>query len=248
MKNFTRNFLGLALLLLSQLGSPLFAQTAQNTLTSTTLAAALSTSNATVLTITSATGITVSPATNLYIDKELMSVKSVSGTQIGVTRGMGGTTAMPHINTAVVLAGRPNWFSLIDPAGGCTNANVIATPLVNIKNGNQWLCSTVLLKWVPGFGNYDRQAEVTTAVASANGVIVPSGPIFHVTGANAITGFTVPVGYGGGDIVIIPDGTFTWTAAGNIALAGTAVVSKAIIFKFDTNAAKPFFPVNQVTP
>jgi hypothetical protein len=37
---------------------------------------------------------------------------------------------------------------------------------------------------------------------------------------------------------IIPDGAFTWTTAGNIALAGTAVVNKALTFLWDAKNSK----------
>jgi len=74
------------------------------------------------------------------------------------------------------------------------------------------------------------------------GVTLPSGPLFHVTGTNAITGWTIPVGFAGGSFTVIPDAVFTWTAVGNIALAGTAVVSKALTFTYDGNAAKVWFP------
>lgn len=56
----------------------------------------------------------------------------------------------------------------------------------------------------------------------------PTGYITIVSGALAITGITIPYAGFAGTIVLIPTGTFTWTAATNIALAGTAVVSKSI--------------------
>lgn len=77
--------------------------------------------------------------------------------------------------------------------------------------------------------------------ASAAGVVAPpqGADYFHITGALAITGFTNPTGIqDGASFDVIPDGTFTWTAAGNIALAGTAVVSKTLTFKWDATTAK----------
>jgi hypothetical protein len=78
----------------------------------------------------------------------------------------------------------------------------------------------------------------TAAVASVAGQVTPSGPLFHITGALAITGFLLPVGFTGGSFTVIPDGTFTWTTANNIAIAGTAVVNKALTFWYDTNSSK----------
>lgn len=70
--------------------------------------------------------------------------------------------------------------------------------------------------------------------ASVAGVITfPTGLIHAVSGALAITGITVPyVGFQG-MIIVIPQAAFTWTAAGNIGLAGTAVIGKLIIFVYD---------------
>jgi hypothetical protein len=65
--------------------------------------------------------------------------------------------------------------------------------------------------------------------------------MFHVTGTAAVTGFTIPVGFMGGSFTIIPDGAFTWTTAGNIGLAGTAVVSRTLTFTWEVNAGK-FYP------
>jgi hypothetical protein len=112
---------------------------------------------------------------------------------------------------------------------------------VNTKTGSEWLCSTVTLSWVPGFGNDVGPAAVTAAVASAAGKITPSGPLFHITGTAAITGFNIPVGFTGGNVCAIPDGIFTTTNANNIAIASTAVVSKTECWTYDTNAAK-FYP------
>ena len=42
----------------------------------------------------------------------------------------------------------------------------------------------------------------------------------------------------GGTITLIPTGAFTWTTAGNIAVAGTAVVSKALIMTYDYGTGK----------
>ena len=47
-----------------------------------------------------------------------------------------------------------------------------------------------------------------------------------------------PISLGGGQITLVPTGVFTWTTGGNIALAGTAVVSKAITFTFDVTTTK----------
>lgn len=217
---------------------PMLASAQQNTLTATTLSAAIGTSSVQTFNVASVTGITAGN-TVLFIEREAMFVNAVSGTTVTVVRGYEATAGVAHPNGAVVLAGRPQWFNKYDPSGSCTLANVVASPWVNIRNSQQWLCG--ITGWVPGFGNGDLPPGVTAAVASAAGQITPSGPLFHITGALAITGFVLPVGFQTGNICVIPDGTFTTTTANNIALASTAVVSKTLCFTYDRNTSK-FYP------
>lgn len=218
---------------------------AQNTLTQTTLAAKISPSQ-NVITVASTTGITVAPnttATVIFVDMELMTVLAVGpgAGEVTVARGANGTPASGHASGAMVLAGSPIYFIDHDPQG--TTDNALVSPLVNTSNGRQWLLSSVTGTWVPGFQNEAEPPVVTAAVASAAGVILPSGPLFHVTGALAVTGFTTPVGcdataVGGTQFSIIPDGTFTWTTAGNIAVLGTAVVNRILTFTWDAANSK----------
>jgi hypothetical protein len=73
-----------------------------------------------------------------------------------------------------------------------------------------------------------------STVASVAGSINPTGTVFTVSGTNAITGITLPAGVGVGfTISIVPSAIFTWTAAGNISLAGTAVVNKLLVFTWN---------------
>lgn len=74
--------------------------------------------------------------------------------------------------------------------------------------------------------------------ASVAGVFTPTYPITRVSGVLAITGITVPYADFSGSIILIPTGLWTWTAAGNIAVAGSAVVSRAVQFTYDPFAAK----------
>ena len=218
---------------------------AQNTLTQTTLAAKINSSQNTI-TVASTTGITVAPnttATVIFVDMELMTVLQVGpgAGELIVARGANGTPAAGHASGAMVLAGSPIFFIDHDPQG--TTDNALVSPLVNTENGRQWLLSSITGTWVPGFQNTAEPPVVTAAVASAAGVILPSGPLFHVTGALAITGFTTPVGcdatvVGGSQFTIITDGTFTWTTAGNIAVLGTAVVNRPLTFTWDATNSK----------
>ena len=75
-------------------------------------------------------------------------------------------------------------------------------------------------------------------IASAT-TIAPLNPIVFVSGTTAIATITPPPSMvGGGQITLIPTGIFTTTTAGNIALASTAVVSKALIMTWDATTAK----------
>ena len=81
--------------------------------------------------------------------------------------------------------------------------------------------------------------EVAPTIASA-GTIAPTKQITFVSGTTAIVTITAPTGIAttGGQITLIPTGIFTTTAAGNIALASTAVVSRALIMTYDATTAK----------
>lgn len=222
-------------------------------LTQTTLSAAISNS-ASVITVASATGITA-PVNNipqqLYLINpettrgELVNVTAVSGTQVNIARVS--LFRQGFISGAVVVIGPSpanpylQAFQEFDPVGAVTAAQVQVTPWINAVNGNQWLRSVDGL-WIPGFNNNSQSLGISATVASPAGALTPTGPMFHVSGTNAVTGITIPVGFTGGVITIIPDGNFTWTTAGNIALAGTAVTGRVLQFRYDSNAAKPFYP------
>lgn len=221
-----------------------FAQT--NFFTQTTLSASVASADRTI-NVTSATGINApsqgTVGSQLYVISpgnnrgETMLVQTVVGTVIGVARGRTGNAgSIP--NGALVMIGLPNWYRSYDPAGGCVTASTYISPHVNVLTGAEFLCSPITLSWVAGFGNFASPPAVTAAVASAAGAITPSGPLFHVTGALAITGFTLAIGQVGGTFTIIPDGTFTWTTAGNIGIAGTAVVNRPLTFTWDATNSK----------
>ena len=217
--------------------------------------------------LASATGITQSfngqPVTFILVDTEVEGILTlVTGqtTIYNVLRGQMGTKVSPHASGTMVLAevvtpqfggySGSGGLQAADPPvnGACTGTNTLVTPWVNVFTGAQWLCSSVTGTWVPGWNNpYSGgpggRASVTTAVASAAGQITPSGPLFHITGTAAITGFLIPVGFnataeGGGSFCVIPDGIFTTTTANNVALASTAVVNKLLCWTWDGTNSK----------
>lgn len=216
-------------------------------LTQTTLSAAVGRGD-TVIPLTSVTGISAGSllagtvGTQLYVVDlgeiigEIMNVVSVSGNNATVTRSP--SAAVAHASGAMVLAQQPQAFQKYNPTGTTDGA---WTPWVNTITGEQWIYSSITGTWIPGFGNNSGPTQVSAAVASAAGAILPSGKLFHVTGTAAVTGFTIPVGGVGVGFSIIPDGVFSWTTAGNIALAGTAVVNKILTFTWDASNSK-FIP------
>lgn len=222
------------------------------TLTQTTLSSAVTQSQTnfpTTIKVASATGISapsLPSGTNgsfLYVldpgsDRgEMMKVTAVSGTTISVMRGLAGTSATAHVSGAIVVIGAGKDFKDYDPSGACTTATTAVTPWINVKNGRQWLCSTVTTSWVPGWHNAGAKAATAT-VASAAGAITPSGPLFSVSGTAAVTGFNIPVGFASGSFCVVPTGAFTWTTAGNINTAGTAVVGRTLCFTWSATASK----------
>jgi hypothetical protein len=96
----------------------------------------------------------------------------------------------------------------------------------------------------PTFTNVKYSGLIATTaaaptIASAT-TIAPTTSIAFVSGTTAVVTITAPapISTGGGSITLIPTGIFTWTTAGNIALAGTAVVSKALTLVYDVTTAK----------
>jgi hypothetical protein len=221
-----------------------FADAQSNTFTQTSITAAMTaTQNYAVL----ASATNVAAAKGILIDSELMVVGKyyTTGLTVPVTRDT--QKKGQHASGAAALVGKPAWFSTFDPYGGCTAANTLVTPWVTVPNqflggdARQWICSTILNRWVPGWNNDLAPPQPTAAVASAAGLITPSGQLFHITGVLAITGFNIPVGFAYGSFTVIPDGIWTTTTANNIALASTSIVSKPLTFVFDANTAK-FYP------
>lgn len=227
----------------------------------------------TLIQVTSATGIVgIAPnlgvtasqptqATNLYIDREQIRVIAVNGTQLTVVRGVNGTVATPHVSGSMVLFGPARFFYVNDPGGvgspspggnisgvSCLVANVLVSPWVNIRTGAQWLCSTDTLTWVPGWNNggAGSAANVPSAgtEASAAGTNAVLGPVFAISGTNAIVTFTPPIGFdntavGGGCFTVIPKGIFTWTAAGNISVLGTTTaITQNVTFCWNPYTSK----------
>jgi len=79
----------------------------------------------------------------------------------------------------------------------------------------------------------------TNTIASATS-ITPVKSINFISGTAAIETIVTqpPITGANGTIILIPTGAFTWTTAGNIAIAGTAVVGKALHMTFSGSSLK----------
>jgi hypothetical protein len=104
----------------------------------------------------------------------------------------------------------------------------LVTPVIGAATGTSLSLS--------GFSAVSAAAPT---IASAT-TIAPTTPIVFVSGTTAIVNITAaaPISTGGGTITLIPTGAFTWTAAGNIAVLGTAVVNRALTMTYDTTTTK----------
>ena len=85
--------------------------------------------------------------------------------------------------------------------------------------------------------NVQMGGSVTSATS-----IIPTGDIFHVTGANKINTIIAPGLYANRQITILPDAVFTLGTSGNIAIASTAVVGKAMVLTYDGVNTDKWYP------
>jgi len=116
--------------------------------------------------------------------------------------------------------------------------------------GNDWLHigygfnQIPLMQFLGGLAFYDRLPAVAFAntaptVASATSIIIQS-PVTFVSGTTSIATIAAPglTDTGSAQITIIPTGLWSTTTAGNIALATTAVVNRALTLTYDSATAK----------
>lgn len=89
------------------------------------------------------------------------------------------------------------------------------------------------------FGGLIGTSAAATTIASAT-TIAPTKSITFISGTAAVVTITAATSFAaaGGSITLIPTAAFTWTTAGNIAVAGTAVVSRALTMTYDSGTTK----------
>lgn len=119
---------------------------AQTYLTTTTNSSAVDATQ-TSITLAAVTGLAAGAA--IYVDRELMTVRSVSGLIVTVNRGQSGTVANAHGASRTVIlipaAAVPTVISAVAPSqtngvGTCTPSNHRYLPIINPTTGNVWTC------------------------------------------------------------------------------------------------------------
>ena len=116
-------------------------------------------------------------------------------------------------------------------------------------NGDLTLTGTLNAANISSFNTLTaNNASVSTFTAMSGGVgtiasastIAPVKQITYISGTAAIVTITpqAPISGANGSIILIPTGAFTWTTAGNIAIAGTAVVGKALHMTYTDSTGK----------
>ena len=227
-----------------------FSAFAQTSLVQTTLSVAQARSDS-FITLTSATGVSApgigTAGTQLYVadygqnvgeTETILLADPNNALRFQVQRTSSKTVA--HAVGAMILLGPPNYFQKYDPTGICTGSYVPSvTPWLNTNNGLQWLCSSITGTWVPGFGNFSAPAQPTTAWASGTAAMVPTGPLFHVSGNSAMTSITVPVGgSNGAPFCVIWDSTGSTSAGNNILRASQGAAGLTTCFTYSPADAK----------
>lgn len=136
MNSLTRLLLAVACVLCWGLSA-----SAQTVATTTTLAADL-TATATTMTVTSATGFTV--GNQVYIDAEQMQITSISGTAIGIRRGLNGTAARAHDNAERIITGAADHFHTNPPDYGADCARGVGqaaySPWIDVRGAIVYMC------------------------------------------------------------------------------------------------------------
>lgn len=181
MKTLTRCLA--ALVLTVALVAPASAQTY---LTTTTLSAAVTSLTVNRISLTSTSGITAAycggsiQGCGLFVDGEYMTVTSIPvAGQVNVTRAAGsGTTASLHASGRTVIIAPQNVFTSSDydgvtgrsPGGPCTASNFTYLPIVNITNGNVWLCRPGVVS-VGGSSTASAWVATNTAPVTYNSLL-----------------------------------------------------------------------------
>ena len=163
-----------------------------------------------------------------------------NNTALGYSAGYG--TASPNANTT----GINNTYIGVQTVGSAnnnTNEMVIGYQAVGLGSnttviGNSSTTATYL------YGSIVQNAPIATSAAAptiaSSATIAPTAAITFISGTTTINTITAPspLSAAGGQITLIPTGLWSTGTSGNIALATTAVVGKALILFYDATTTK----------
>ena len=212
---------------------------------------------------TSGTGTTTQPTVLIQPSGATAStIWSTSGTALGVNEASGFAGDFINVQTAGVLKMKLNSSgniyvgsvvntttsndSAISPTTTGTTITTSVAGNVALLVNNSNATPTVDLLDIEANSSVNaaftsqgiQKMLIGTAIASAT-TIAPITPVVHITGTTTITTITPPTGCTtsspdlGCTITLIPDGLWATATGGNIAIASTAVVSKALRLQYD---------------
>jgi lysophospholipase L1-like esterase len=167
---------------------------------------------------------------------------------LNITTGIGNTAIGQGAcgNSSITMTGNYNvCVGQGANIGATTASSVQLSSGTNANGGTLQFAAWNLADFNGNIYTNLQRLKVGSAIASA-ATIAPVSPITHITGTAAIATITNPGtgmavnGYGtfNGCLTLIPDGVFTTTTAGNIALASTAVVGRAMQMCYDSATSK----------
>ena len=193
---------------------------------------------------------------------------ATSGTTKSITKTLLFTSpaiATPTITNPTVSTGTFTSPTLVTPAiGAATGTSIVLSGSLTasgLATTGAITGDTLVLSGASGAlnavsiaANNDltaNNASIATFIAMSGGVstiastgtIAPTKEIAYISGTAAIATISpqAPILGTNGTIILIPTGAFTWTTAGNIAIAGTAVVGRALHMTF-TNTTGKWYP------
>ena len=144
-------------------------------------------------------------------------------TIIGNYSGFGAPISQTGSNYVVLSDGDANVRAYWNGADATFNGDLTLTGSWNIPTIGGPIATDVVAPTVP-----------------SGSTITPLTSITFISGTTVVNNISPPSNfqYTGGFVTLIPTGVFTWTTAGNIALAGTAVINKALIMTYDYGTFK----------
>lgn len=128
------------------------------------------------------------------------------------------------------------WSSTVGSSGGLTLTGTGTGGAITITPTS---AQNINLSESTVFSKLTATNAAAPTIASAT-TIAPTKRITFISGTTTVQTITAPspISSGGGQITLIPTGIFTTNTSGNIALASTAVVNKALIMTYDTTTTK----------